>query len=287
MTFVSKTWVTDEIIFETDMNRMEVGISDAHDGILDHAVLNSAHGSLGRILGAGEIGVPNGLAGLNDYGAMEIETSDLPQFIGISDEGLGGSLRGNGTNGLEILSNAYYIDGVWRRFVNAYGALALVMDPMSASFKMLMVAAGTEDFTEWDSLFEFDDSGNLTISGELTTETLMVNSSIYSLDGLSADTVASRSNLSILDGSLLKMFNTGSSNYIGFSAPATLAADYSLVLPEETGAEGKALITDGAGNLSWGDAGGVSITVGNVDGGRADTVYSADGFILYGGSATE
>jgi hypothetical protein len=83
------------------------------------------------------------------------------------------------------------------------------------------------------------------------------------------------------------MFNTGSSNYIGFSAPATLAADYSLVLPEETGAEGKALITDGAGNLSWGDAGGVSITVGNVDGGRADTVYSADGFILYGGSATE
>lgn len=286
MTFTIKTWVRDEIIWEDDMNRMEVGISEAHDGILNHAVLSSAHGSLGRILGAGEIGVPDGIAGLNDYGAMEVETSDLPQFLGVSDEGFGGSIRGNSTNGLEILSNAYFVDGVWRRFVDAYGALALVMDPLSASFKMLMASAGSTDITEWDELLEFDDSGNLTITGDLTTNALMVNSSIYSLDGLSAETITSRGIFSLLGGNSLKIFNTENTEYVGISAPV-VSGSYELVLPAETGAEGKTLITDGAGQLSWGDAGGAGVAIGNVDGGRADSNYSPNGFVLYGGSATE
>jgi len=42
-------------------------------------------------------------------------------------------------------------------------------------------------------------------------------------------------------------------NYVGFEAPA-LAADQIWILPDEDGDADQALKTDGAGNLSWGDA---------------------------------
>lgn len=42
----------------------------------------------------------------------------------------------------------------------------------------------------------------------------------------------------------------GSSNFINFTAPA-ISSDYTLTWPTDTGLSGQALLTDGAGNLSW------------------------------------
>lgn len=45
-------------------------------------------------------------------------------------------------------------------------------------------------------------------------------------------------------------------NYVGFEAPANIAANKIWLLPNADGTDGQALITDGAGNLSWATAGG-------------------------------
>ncbi|MDD3039597.1 hypothetical protein [Bacteroides sp.] len=286
MVYDKKTWVRDEIIFENDMNDLEDGVEAAHIAIDSHIASTTAHGSLGRILGALEIGIPNGLAGLNDSGALEIQTVDLPQLVAIGDDDFGASLRANSANGLELLSNAYYTDGIWRRYVNAYAALALVLNPIDESFKMLYAPAGSEDIESWSSLYAFSNSGNFTIAGELAAATVRTTSSIYSEDGLSAATIASRGSLSILTNSQLRIYGAGS-YYVGLSAPAALAATYSLILPDADGEAGQALITDGAGNLDWGEAGGDGgVAIGNIDGGRADSVYSVESLTLSGGSAS-
>jgi len=59
----------------------------------------------------------------------------------------------------------------------------------------------------------------------------------------------------LLDGSELRFYDTGSSNYVGFVAPA-LTADQMWVLPDADGTTGQVLYTDGSGNLDWKDSGG-------------------------------
>lgn len=57
-------------------------------------------------------------------------------------------------------------------------------------------------------------------------------------------------NVEINDGSELRWRDVGSSNYVGFEAPA-LSADQIWVLPDSDGGINDHLRTDGAGNLSW------------------------------------
>ena len=45
-------------------------------------------------------------------------------------------------------------------------------------------------------------------------------------------------------------------NYVGFSAPSSIAANLLWILPNADGANNEVLKTDGAGNLSWGTGGG-------------------------------
>ncbi len=45
-------------------------------------------------------------------------------------------------------------------------------------------------------------------------------------------------------------------NYVGFTAPNTLASDYIWTLPDTLGGAGQAMINNGFGKLSWGAAGG-------------------------------
>jgi hypothetical protein len=45
-------------------------------------------------------------------------------------------------------------------------------------------------------------------------------------------------------------------NYVGFEAPANITANKIWLLPNADGTAGQALVTDGAGNLSWATAGG-------------------------------
>ena len=57
----------------------------------------------------------------------------------------------------------------------------------------------------------------------------------------------------------LKLFDDDNSHSIGFKAPATIASNLLFTLPATDAAfSGYALISDGAGTLSWGVAGGAS-----------------------------
>ncbi len=44
-------------------------------------------------------------------------------------------------------------------------------------------------------------------------------------------------------------------NYVGLQAPDSLASNYTLKLPTADGTSGQAIVTDGSGNLSFGNAG--------------------------------
>jgi len=77
-------------------------------------------------------------------------------------------------------------------------------------------------------------------------------------------------NAGLLNGSELRFWDVGSSNYVGFEAPA-LAADQIWVLPAVDGAAGTVLSTDGAGGLSWA-AGGAA-----VPGADTQVIYNNSG----------
>lgn len=54
----------------------------------------------------------------------------------------------------------------------------------------------------------------------------------------------------------VRFADADSSNYVGFQSPATVPANKIWILPSADGMNGQALVTDGAGNLSWGAGGG-------------------------------
>lgn len=63
--------------------------------------------------------------------------------------------------------------------------------------------------------------------------------------------------LAIDDGNQLRMYDSGSSHYLSFAAPA-LSASVNYVLPATDGSAGNQLQTDGAGNLTWAAASGLT-----------------------------
>lgn len=63
-------------------------------------------------------------------------------------------------------------------------------------------------------------------------------------------------------------------NKVSIQAPAILAADYTLTLPTDDGANGQVLSTDGAGNLSW---------IVNGSGGGGSVIQVTDSWLLADG----
>lgn len=70
-------------------------------------------------------------------------------------------------------------------------------------------------------------------------------------------------------------------NYVGLKSPATLAADYSLTLPNTNPASGQILVSDGSGNLSWtsnpsaGSFGFINTFGGSFTGSAVETLLQA------------
>lgn len=81
-----------------------------------------------------------------------------------------------------------------------------------------------------------------------------------------ADVVAGNVGLNVL--SLTDDANTYA---MKFQAPATLTATTTFTLPDGDGTDGQTLLTDGAGNLSWGLGGGGSF-LGEAGGGLGDII---------------
>ncbi len=58
-------------------------------------------------------------------------------------------------------------------------------------------------------------------------------------------------NLSLNAQGDLRFFDSDSSNYVAFQAPATVSSNLTWTLPATDGASGEALTTNGSGTLSW------------------------------------
>ena len=76
---------------------------------------------------------------------------------------------------------------------------------------------------------------------------------VYILNGtFEVDDVNSSGNILIINGSELRFYDVGNSNYVGFEAPA-LTADQIWILPITDGDPGSVLTTDGFGTLEFDD----------------------------------
>ena len=87
------------------------------------------------------------------------------------------------------------------------------------------------------------DIGDFSSNGDATL--LTVN------DGLHVVQVYASSGLQLKTESPLRFYDSNNSNYVGFKASATVAADIMWTLPSADGTSGQVLSTDGSGTLSW------------------------------------
>lgn len=74
----------------------------------------------------------------------------------------------------------------------------------------------------------------------------------------SGDTIAGDAvftSLSMSSGGPVLFYDNDGSNYVGLDAPATVATNVTFTLPAADGSNGQAIVTDGAGTLSFGNAG--------------------------------
>ena len=61
--------------------------------------------------------------------------------------------------------------------------------------------------------------------------------------------------LSMSSGGPILFYDNDGSNYVGLDAPATVATNVTFTLPAADGSNGQAIITNGSGTLSFGNAG--------------------------------
>lgn len=125
--------------------------------------------------------------------------------------------------------------------------------------------------------------GNLSVDGSTilgddpTLDTLTVNAATSLLGNTTLGASSSntltvpalsdfQSNVAISSQADLRFHSgsTGSSGYVGFQAPAGLTGGTIWTLPSVDGSGGQALVTNGAGVLSWGASGGTSVTVSDT-----------------------
>lgn len=93
-----------------------------------------------------------------------------------------------------------------------------------------------------------------------------INNAIREIMADTADFVSGTVGINVL--SLTDDANTYA---MKFQAPATLTATTTFTLPDGDGTDGQTLLTDGAGNLSWGLGGGGSF-LGESGGGLGDII---------------
>jgi hypothetical protein len=114
------------------------------------------------------------------------------------------------------------------------------------------------------------------VLGSLTTDNNSLQSVVTNANVLlepnGTGIVQSTRDLQINAQNSLRLADSDSSNYVALRAPTTVASNVTLTLPNSAGSSGQGLLTDGAGNLSWGPAG---VTVTNRSAADSSTYYVA------------
>lgn len=114
---------------------------------------------------------------------------------------------------------------------NSSGVVTLLASSSGASGDVVGPASATDN-----AIVRFD----------LTTGKLVQNSGV---------TIDDSNNLTLPGQADLRFADSDSSNYVAFQAPATVATNVTWTLPSADGTSGQAIVTNGSGTLSFGDAG--------------------------------
>jgi hypothetical protein len=69
------------------------------------------------------------------------------------------------------------------------------------------------------------------------------------------DVLSNASQINLVNRNEVRFEDTTGGQYVGLKAPATISSSFSLNLPTADGTSGQAIVTDGAGSLSFGSAG--------------------------------
>ena len=106
-----------------------------------------------------------------------------------------------------------------------------------------------------DGLIEFANkkAGSNVITARLRSDSFqLLNSTNLSVAG----TTTLTGNVSLEAQADLQFYDSDSSHYVGFQAPATITSSVLWTLPNTDGTDGQIIKTDGAGTLSWTDNSG-------------------------------
>jgi len=123
-----------------------------------------------------------------------------------------------------------------------------------------------------------------TIVGTTTVSGATVTGTAGNFTNITGGASTFTSNVTLNGQSDLRFADADSSNYVAFQAPGTVASNVTWTLPNtDATVSGYALVSDGAGNLSWASAGGSGGDPGTVTG---DLSVSGSGFFASGISVT-
>ena len=158
-----------------------------------------------------------------------------------------------------------------------------------------IASSGTLNVSGSASLNTLSVSGASTFTGNASFATLsssnfsatMIGGTINGASiGATSPSTGVFTQVNVTGAGALRLEDTAGGQYVGFESPTTIATSYTLTLPPATGSAGFALITDGAGNLTWQNpygggavslisAGDTSLAI--VDTGTGTIVGSVDG----------
>ena len=130
----------------------------------------------------------------------------------------------------------------------------------------------------------YDKSGKVLYVGDDGGSGSGAGSAVASAGAYSAVTEILSQASSTASGFIKLLEDTDNGNHnVSLKAPASISANYSLVLPDGTGSDGQVLKTDGSGNLAWVNQtsgySGFSIT----DGSTTESIASGNTITFTGG----
>ncbi len=123
--------------------------------------------------------------------------------------------------------------------------------------------------------------GKVTIGSTSVEVGAAATTSITGMTSLTSTSLVANTNIDLANQADLKFFEAtaNGTNYVGFQAPSTIAADVLWTLPDSDGTANQVLTTNGSGTLSWTEARTNDITQGDTSVTVTDT--GSDGTVTF------